>query len=44
MTKPLVPTPALLKAMVLICCAVMFIQTLLHLIAAIRRRATGGER
>lgn len=38
------PTPALLKAMVLICCAVMFIQTLLHLIAAIRRRTSGGER
>lgn len=32
------PTPALLKALVLICCAVMFVQTLLHLIAAIRRK------
>jgi TRAP-type C4-dicarboxylate transport system permease small subunit len=37
------PTPALLKALVLICCAVMFVQTLLHLIAAIRRRTAGGE-
>lgn len=31
------PTPALLKMLVLICVAVMFVQTLLHLIAAIRR-------
>ena len=37
------PTPALLKALVLICCVVMFVQTLLHLIAAIRRRTSGGE-
>jgi TRAP-type C4-dicarboxylate transport system permease small subunit len=31
------PTPALLKMLVLICVAVMFVQSLLHLIAAIRR-------
>lgn len=31
------PTPALLKMLVLICVVVMFVQTLLHLIAAIRR-------
>ncbi|WP_121066585.1 TRAP transporter small permease subunit [Chachezhania antarctica] len=31
------PTPALLKLMVLICVVAMFVQTLLHLIAAIRR-------
>lgn len=31
------PTPALLKLFVLICVATMFVQTLLHLIAAIRR-------
>lgn len=31
------PTPALLKMLVLLCVIVMFIQTLLHLIAAIRR-------
>ncbi|MBU1307793.1 MAG: TRAP transporter small permease, partial [Alphaproteobacteria bacterium] len=31
------PTPALLKMLVLICVAIMFVQTLLHLIAAIRR-------
>ena len=33
------PTPALLKLLVLICVVVMFVQTLLHLIAAIRRPA-----
>ena len=37
------PTPALLKALVLICCVVMFIQTLLHLIAAVRRTNAGRE-
>jgi len=31
------PTPALLKILVLICVVLMFVQTLLHLIAAIRR-------
>ncbi len=31
------PTPALLKLMVLICVAVMFVQTCFHLIAALRR-------
>jgi TRAP-type C4-dicarboxylate transport system permease small subunit len=31
------PTPALLKMLVLICVVTMFVQTLLHLIAAIRR-------
>ena len=31
------PTPALLKMLVMICVVVMFVQTLLHLIAAIRR-------
>ncbi len=31
------PTPALLKMLVLICVVIMLIQTLLHLIAAIRR-------
>jgi len=31
------PTPALLKMLVLVCVALMFVQTLLHLIAAIRR-------
>lgn len=43
------PTPALLKMLVLICVIVMFIQTLLHLIAAIRRDVsasvdTAGEK
>lgn len=32
------PTPALLKVLVLICVAVMFVQTLLHLIDALRRK------
>jgi len=32
------PTPALLKVLVLICVALMFVQTLLHLISAIRRQ------
>ncbi|MHA6297433.1 TRAP transporter small permease subunit [Devosia sp. CAU 1758] len=32
------PTPAMLKVLVLICVGVMFIQTLLHLIDAIRRK------
>ncbi len=32
------PTPALLKMLVLFCVALMFVQTLLHLIDAIRRR------
>lgn len=31
------PTPALLKMLVLICVVTMFVQTLLHLVAAIRR-------
>lgn len=31
------PTPALLKMLVLICVAIMFVQTLLHLVSAIRR-------
>jgi TRAP-type C4-dicarboxylate transport system permease small subunit len=31
------PTPALLKMLVLICVAIMFVQSLLHLVAAIRR-------
>lgn len=31
------PTPALLKMLVLLCVVTMFIQTLLHLIAAVRR-------
>lgn len=31
------PTPALLKMLVLICVVIMFVQSLLHLIAAIRR-------
>ncbi|MGV8832225.1 MAG: TRAP transporter small permease subunit [Devosia sp.] len=31
------PTPALLKMMVLVCVSLMFVQSLLHLIAAIRR-------
>lgn len=31
------PTPALLKLLVMICVVIMFIQTLLHLIAALRR-------
>jgi TRAP-type C4-dicarboxylate transport system permease small subunit len=34
------PTPALLKLLVLICVVTMFIQTLLHLVAAIRRNVT----
>lgn len=34
------PTPALLKIMVLLCVAVMFMQTLLHLIAAVRRNVS----
>jgi TRAP-type C4-dicarboxylate transport system permease small subunit len=43
------PTPALLKMLVLICVAIMFVQTLLHLIAAIRRDVsapadTAGEK
>jgi len=39
------PTPALLKLLVLICVVTMFIQTILHLIDAIRRKAprSGGE-
>ncbi|GGM04835.1 TRAP transporter small permease subunit [Pseudooceanicola nanhaiensis] len=38
------PTPALLKLLVLICVAAMFVQTLLHLIEAIRRdTSAGGE-
>ena len=39
------PTPALLKLMVLLCVALMFVQTVLHLIAAIRRdtSATGKD-
>ncbi|WEJ34117.1 TRAP transporter small permease [Devosia sp. SD17-2] len=32
------PTPALLKILVLICCGVMFVQTVLHLVEAIRRK------
>ncbi|KFC68553.1 TRAP-type mannitol/chloroaromatic compound transport system, small permease component [Devosia sp. LC5] len=32
------PTPAMLKVLVLICVGLMFVQTLLHLIAAIRRK------
>lgn len=31
------PTPALLKMLVLVCVVIMFVQSLLHLIAAIRR-------
>lgn len=43
------PTPALLKMLVLICVVVMFVQTLLHLIEAIRRDVsapsdTAGEK
>ncbi|MBD0417099.1 TRAP transporter small permease subunit [Oryzicola mucosus] len=43
------PTPALLKMLVLICVSIMFVQTLLHLIAAIRRDVsapadTAGEK
>lgn len=40
------PTPALLKMLVLFCVALMFVQTLLHLISAIRRKVpdTDGER
>ncbi len=42
------PTPAILKILVLVCVAVMFIQTLLHLIDALRRKPadtadTAGE-
>lgn len=32
------PTPALLKMLVLFCVVLMFVQTLLHLVSAIRRR------
>lgn len=35
------PTPALLKIMVLICVSVMFAQTVMHLVAALRRKAPG---
>ena len=34
------PTPALLKALVLICVVVMFVQTFLHLIEALRRKVS----
>jgi TRAP-type C4-dicarboxylate transport system permease small subunit len=34
------PTPALLKLLVMLCVVTMFVQTLLHLIAAVRRRVT----
>lgn len=42
------PTPAMLKILVLICVGVMFVQTLLHLVDAIRRKPaatvdTAGE-
>ncbi len=35
------PTPALLKITILICVSLMFIQTALHLVAAIRRDVSG---
>lgn len=40
------PTPALIKITILICAAVMLVQTVLHLIDALRRRVPGrtGER
>lgn len=38
------PTPALLKLLVLICVVAMFVQTVFHLLAAIRRdTSAGGE-
>lgn len=36
------PTPALLKLLVLICVVTMFVQTVFHLIEAIRRDPAGG--
>jgi len=36
------PTPAMLKIMVLICVSLMFVQSLLHLIKAIRRDVTAA--
>ncbi|MEM5470419.1 TRAP transporter small permease [Hoeflea sp. AS60] len=38
------PTPALLKIMVLICVVVMFAQTVMHLIAAVRRDVSAPAR
>jgi TRAP-type C4-dicarboxylate transport system permease small subunit len=35
------PTPALLKILVLICVSVMFVQTVMHLVAALRRNLPG---
>ena len=37
------PTPALLKILVLLCVVVMFAQTVMHLIAAIRRDVTAPD-
>ena len=38
------PTPALLKILVLICVVIMFAQTVMHLIAALRRDVPGQTR
>ncbi|MBU4530999.1 MAG: TRAP transporter small permease [Hoeflea sp.] len=35
------PTPALLKILVLLCVSVMFVQTVMHLVKAVRRHAPG---
>jgi len=35
------PTPALLKILVLLCVSVMFVQTVMHLVKAVRRNASG---